>query len=69
MKDDRKLRITPRARAIYAQLKATKDDTERAHLECALHAAVGLYPWNYVPISEIVAELEKHHEPPRRKRV
>ena len=46
MKDENcKLRITPRARAIYAQLKATKDDTERAHLECALHAAVGLYPW------------------------
>ena len=45
MKDDRKLRITPRARAIYAQLKAAIDDNEIAALSCSLHAAVGLYPW------------------------
>ena len=45
MKDDRKLRITPRARAIHARLKAATDDSEIAALSCALHAAVGLYPW------------------------
>jgi hypothetical protein len=57
MKDDRKLRITPRARAIYAQLKGATDDNEIAALSCSLHAAVGLYPWEKPSVSEVVAYL------------
>lgn len=62
-----KVHITPRARAIHAQLKACKNPNTRIELEVALHAAVGLYPWQHFPIEDLLAELE--HEPSRRTRV
>jgi hypothetical protein len=58
MKDEnRKLRITPRARALYAQLKTATDDREIASLGCALHGAVGLYPWSDTSVSEVLTYL------------
>jgi hypothetical protein len=63
MKDDRELRIniTPRARAIYAKLLRAKNENERLDLQVALHAAVGLFPWQYMPVEELLAAFE--HEP------
>jgi hypothetical protein len=60
MKDEsnRRLRITPRARALYAQLKAVTDAREIASLSCSLHAAVGLHPWEKPSVSEVVAYLD-----------
>lgn len=58
MNEKLKLRITPRARAIYAQLKAETDDTKIAALQCALHSAVGLHPWDDILPSEVVAYLD-----------
>ena len=57
MNEDLTLRITPRARALYARLKATTDENERTNLECALHTAVGLFPWSHTSVSEVVAYL------------
>jgi hypothetical protein len=52
------LRITPRARAIYAQLAKTTNPKERAALSCALHGAVGLQPWSDISVSEVLAEFD-----------
>jgi|tagenome__1003787_1003787.scaffolds.fasta_scaffold20536921_1 hypothetical protein len=63
MKDEnRKMRITPRARALYAQLKAATDEREIVALSCALHGAVGLFPWSDISVSEVVEYLDTMQE-------
>ena len=61
MADKYKLRITPRARQLYEKLKAAKDRDEIIDIRCALHSAVGLMPWQNMPIEELMAAFE--HEP------
>ena len=63
MNENLKLRITPRARAIYARMKATENETERANLECSLHSAVGLFPWSKISVSEVVAYFAEAERP------
>ena len=65
--DQPKIRITPRARAIYHQLKAATDPLEIANLSCNLHSAVGLFPWSAVSTEQVLAEFEPEQKSARKR--
>jgi hypothetical protein len=67
MAENERITVTHKAKAIYAQYKATTDERQRANLACALHSAVGLFPWSQISVGQVIAEFE--HEQPGRKSI
>jgi hypothetical protein len=57
-----KIRVSPRARAIFARYQESTNENERAALACELHGCVGLFPWSDMSVGQVIAEFEHESE-------
>jgi hypothetical protein len=63
MADRPRITVTPRARKLFEQFRAETDERHAANIACAIHGAVGLFPWDDISVGEVIAEFE--HEQSR----